>query len=462
MGKFDSLYKQLPVPAQHLAVSLYGIYWQNIRLGGKFPQLKNDYLVRSQYTPEQWDRYQAEQLKKCLHSAVDGVPYYRDCWTASQKRAAYNVDLQGLPILEKEEVRKHPYRFLNQKLKIKSKLVFETSGSTGTPISTIWNVNELRESMAVREVRSAEWAGVSFRLPRATFSGRMVEPDPNSKGPFYRYNAAEEQVYFSAFHLRSDTAQLYVDALRRHKVQWLTGYAVSFYLLARFILERSISVPPIKAIITTSEKVTSDMRVVMEMAYGCRVYEEYSSVENVLFASECEYGRLHVSPDVGIVEILRPDGSRCDPGEVGEVVATSLFRQYQPFIRYRLGDLAAWDPEPCPCHRSMPVLKEVVGRIEDVLIGPDGRQMVRFHGIFIQQPNILEGQIVQLAYDKILVKVVTTSDFSRLDVDEVIRRVQQRMGSDVSVTVQPVSEIPRTKSGKFKAVVSLVNNSDEK
>jgi len=62
-------------------------------------------------------------------------------------------------------------------------------------------------------------------------------------------------------------------------------------------------------------------------------------------------------------------------------------RDYQPLIRFRLGDLAAWDPEPCSCGSSMPILKEVVGRVEDVVVGPDGRQMVRFHGIFVDQPE---------------------------------------------------------------------------
>ena len=48
------------------------------------------------------------------------------------------------------------------------------------------------------------------------------------------------------------------------------------------------------------------MRQIMEQAFHCKVFEEYSTVENVLFASECEHGRLHVSPDVAVVEILRP------------------------------------------------------------------------------------------------------------------------------------------------------------
>jgi phenylacetate-CoA ligase len=219
-------------------------------------------------------------------------------------------------------------------------------------------------------------------------------------------------------------------------------------------------VPPLKAIVTTSEKVTPEMRQVMEAAYGCRVYEEYSTVENVLFASECQAGKLHVSPDIGVVEILRADGTPCEPGEVGEVVATSLMHYSQPFIRYRLGDLAAWDGEPCECGRGMPVIKEVVGRIEDVVTGPDGRQLVRFHGIFVNQPHVREGQIIQETLDRLRVKVVPTADFSQDDVSDIIGRVQQRLSAEVSVIVEAVAEIPRTKSGKFQAVISLIGKAE--
>ncbi len=215
--------------------------------------------------------------------------------------------------------------------------------------------------------------------------------------------------------------------------------------------------PPLKAVVTTSEKLTPGMRKVMEAAYGCRIFEEYSTVENVLFASECEQGCLHLSPDVAVVEILRPDGSRCLPGEAGEVVATGLTREYQPLIRFRLGDVAAWDPEPCSCGRQMPVLKEVLGRIEDVVLGPDGRRLVRFHGIFIDQPHVQEGQIIQETLEHIRVKVIPTQGYDQRDVEEITHRIQQRLGWQVKVEVETVSQIPRTASGKFQAVVSRLH-----
>ncbi len=458
MNFSEVVYSKLPLPLQNGAVSLYGVYWKWLRFGGNYRFHEKSYSLRNRYTTDQWAEYQRNKLSELLEICVNNVPYYSREWSQEQKGEALKGDLLALPLLEKEPLRADPSDFVRTDRSPLLKITTYTSGSTGTPIASICTPSEIRDSLAIREVRSANWAGVSFKLPRATFSGRMVEPDPESTGPYYRFNAVEKQVYFSPFHLRPETAHSYIEALKKHKIQWMTGYAVSYYLLAKFILEAGLDVPPLEAIITTSEKLTPEMRTAMEKAYRCRVYEEYSTVENVLFASECEQGRLHVSPDAGIVEILRPDGSPCDPGEVGEVIATCLTRSYQPLIRYRLGDLAAWDGEPCPCGRSMPVIKEVVGRLEDVVVGPDGRQLVRFHGIFTHQPHVIEGQIIQESLNQIRVKIVPVEGFSEADKWDIVNRVHQRLGNQVKVVVELVSSIERTKSGKFKAVISLLKN----
>jgi phenylacetate-CoA ligase len=461
MGRFDKIYAALPVWAQHGAVTAYGAYWKWLRFGPGFRQYVREFADRDRFTAADWEAWQRQAVARVLRIAAEQVPYYRDTWSPSQMRAALEGRLADLPLLEKDPVRADPWAFVRQDERHIKPLVFHTSGSTGTPIASLWTRAELRKSLAVREARSTGWVGVSFEMPRATFSGRIVVPDADSPGPYYRFNWIERQAYLSAFHLRRATAPAYVEALRKHKIEWLTGYAVSYYLLARFILEDSLRVPPLKAVITTSEKLTRPMRDVMERAYGCRVVEEYSTVENTIYASECLEGRLHVSPDMGVIEILRPDGSACEPDEIGEVVATSVMRDHQPMIRFRLGDLAAWDSRPCPCGRPLPVIKEIVGRIEDVVVGPDGRQMVRFHGIFVDQPHVREGQIVQEAIDRIRVKVVPAEGYGPDDEADIIHRIQQRLTSEVRVAVEVVDAIPRTKAGKFQAVVSLVDRNQQ-
>jgi len=429
-----------------------------LRFGHGYADFVEAYKKRERFSADEWSQWQHQRLTELLTNAAALVPYYRTTWSDSEKQAARAGRLADLPLLEKSPLRADAKAFLREDLHPRRPQVYHTSGSTGTPIANYWTIPEYRDALALREARSANWAGVSFRMPRATFSGRIVVPDPNSKGPFHRFNIAERQVYLSAFHLSRENAPVYVEALRKHKVQWGTGYAVSFGLLARYILEDRLPAPQLKAIVTTSEKVTASLRAAMQEAFQCRVFEEYSTVESAVFASECEAGSLHVSPDAGIVEILRPDGSPCAPGEPGEVVATCLLRDYQPLIRFRLGDMAAWSGSPCACGRAMPVIQEVLGRIEDVIIGVDGRQMVRFHGIFVDQPSIREGQIIQEALNRIRVKVVAADGFGQKEVDEIVKRVQQRLTDQVQVTVERVESIPRTKAGKFKAVISLLKD----
>lgn len=455
MNRLEALYARLPVFAQHSAATAFGVYRHWLRFGPGYSQKLREYRDREWLSSDDLARAAEVRLTSLLRSAATHVPYYRDAWTRDQKQAAFEGQLSALPLLGKDPIRSDYRQFCHTDRAPRFLSTFTTSGSTGTPLSTVWTPGEVRDSRALREARSAGWAGVSFTQGRATFSGRLVVPQANSLGPFHRYNAIERQVYFSAFHLSARTAPAYVEAIVRHKPVWLTGYANSFYHLARHVIEQKLEIPPVQAVITTSEKLTHQMRDVISEAFRCRVFEEYSSVENAVFASECEQGSLHVSSDAGVVEILRADGTPCRPGEVGEVVATSFVRTFQPFIRYRLGDLACWAEEPCACGRSLPVIKEVVGRIEDALIGADGREIVRFHGVFLGLPSVVEGQIVQLAINHIVVKVVADAPIEGSVVETIKQRVSDRMGP-VNVDVEVVSQIPRSAAGKFKSVVCLV------
>lgn len=462
----DAIYARLPVWAQHVAVSTYGLWWKRLRFGGRFDAHCDAFRERESWSPSDWTTWQQERLRTVLRNAARSIPHYRDNWPTAAKEAARDGVLDQVPLLEKDPVRADPACLVDPSTRSRRPLAFYTSGSTGTPIASLWTRDELRASMAVREVRSAGWAGVSFRRPRATFSGRISVPDPDSAGPYHRVNRAERQIYFSPFHLGPRTASQYVDALRRHRIEWLTGYAVSFHLLAQFMLEQNIEPPPdLRAVITTSEKLTPSMRETMTRAYGCPVFEEYSTVENVLFASDCEHGSLHVSPDIGVVEILDEEGEPCPPGVVGEVVATQTFRRLQPFIRFRLGDVASWSGEPCACGRAMPVLAGVDGRVEDVVLGLDGRRMVRFHGIFIDLDGVREGQVIQERRDRIRLRLVPESELGessalerRTAVEDVVRaRFEQRLGADMRIDVEWVEAIERTKAGKFRAVITKLD-----
>lgn len=457
-GIADKIYAKMPVLVQHAMVSAYGLYWNKRRFGRYYKSEEEQFRARERLSREDWAAYTEKKLREILVLAYTRVPFYREHWkglvTVQQLEKFTAQDMPSLPPLEKGAARDNPLALLVDGTPQKRHRVHHTSGSTGTPVATYWLPQEQSSSLALRHTRYSAFAGVGYDRPRATFSGRIVEPNPKSKGPYYRFNIVERQVYFSAFHLGPKSAQQYVDALRRHRIEWITGYSNSIYQLAKMVLDQNIDAPQIKAVITTSEKLTPEMRDVISRAFNTKVHEEYGCVENVFFACDNEYGQLLVSPDCGLIEIVDEHLRPIYDGEYGEVLATGFTRLSQPMIRYRVGDTAAWSDELPRCGRGMPVLREVLGRIEDTVYGPDGRRMVRFHGIFVDQPYVQEGQIIQERLDLIRVKIVPKSGFSDADRSDIAARIQQRLTAGMNVEVEIVGAIERTKAGKFRAVIS--------
>lgn len=463
----EIFYPLLPVWAQNLGISLYGLRWRQERLGGDFEQYVSGFRERDRWSPQQMQAYVDEQLRAVLLHAYDQVPYYNRVWNeagidGSELAHMTTARLPRLPITPKQDLRAAPEDFVARDVAARQKLHrYYTSGSTGTPVTHICTSEAHRRFTAAREVRSFGWAGTSIRKPRSMIGGRMVVPRGVNKPPFYRYNWAEKQVYFSAYRISPANVPHYVAALNRYQPRVFTGYAHSHYLLARMMADQGVSLgyEP-DALILGSETLTPEMKMVLRQAFRARAYEEYGCVENCMLATECEHGRLHVSPDFGILEIVDEHGRAVPPGVEGRILCTSLLNEAQPLVRYEIGDIGVWSKEECPCGRKhLPVLKEIVGRLEDVVIAPGGPLMVRLHGVFIDLPNVVESQVIQEALDRFTVKLVAGSGFGDREEQMIRKRLEERLGR-VQVTIQRVQEIPRTERGKFRAVISKVGRAD--
>lgn len=98
-----------------------------------------------------------------------------------------------------------------------------------------------------------------------------------------------------------------------------------------------------------SEPLAPDQREHIAAQFGARVVDCYGCLECYNLAYECPRGRMHVNENV-VLELVDPQTGRATaPGEVGEVVLTSLVNRAQPFIRYKTGDLARLAPSTCDC-----------------------------------------------------------------------------------------------------------------
>lgn len=164
---------------------------------------------------------------------------------------------------------------------------------------------------------------------------------------------------------------------------------------------------------------------------------------------------MHISPDVGFVEVVDDEDKPLPPGRTGQLICTSLMNHVQPFIRYRLGDIGALSESDCRCGSAMPVLARIEGRTGDVLITRDGRRIGRVGPIFKGAAGIVEAQVVQDDLDKFRIRIVPGADYSQDDGKTIVRNLADRLGR-ADIRVELVDQIERTKAGKFRTVVCNV------
>ena len=100
-----------------------------------------------------------------------------------------------------------------------------------------------------------------------------------------------------------------------------------------------------------------------------------------------------------IVEIVRPGtGDPVAPGEVGEVVVTTLNPDY-PLIRFATGDLSAVLPGESPCGRTNTRIKGWMGRAD---------QTTKVKGLFVRPEQVAE--VVARHDDVARMRLVVTRD----------------------------------------------------
>ncbi|MDX1707739.1 MAG: phenylacetate--CoA ligase [Desulfobacterales bacterium] len=78
---------------------------------------------------------------------------------------------------------------------------------------------------------------------------------------------------------------------------------------------------------------------------------------------------IHYWADYYILEILDPHTlAPVAPGEIGEMVVTTLCKEAAPLIRYRTRDLTRLIDRPCSCGSVLPMHDRILGRSDDMII----------------------------------------------------------------------------------------------
>ena len=433
-----------------------GMHLLTKRCTGKFGHYWREINESQWYDEEQLQELQNEKVRFYIKYAYNHVPYYRELLKELKLRPGdfhTTEDLKKLPILDKETLRRDGGRFVSRsKIKPLLRRAF-TSGTTGTPLIIYRDLDNIVYEHAILQ-RQKSWAGVHYRDRCVTLTGEKIVPADQSEPPFWVKNVPENKLIMSSYHLSKANAELYIEALHAFQPVCIEGYPSSIYALARFMAEKNITLP-VRAVFTTSETLSVTQRALIQKMFECVVYDYYGMAERVLAIHSCEYGRYHVLPEYGVAEF--EEVSKRNGAVACELIGTALNNKAMPLFRYRLSDMVKLSDEKCPCGRAYPTVKSILGRRDDYIRTPLGTYVGRLDHIFKGAQNIIEAQIVQAAEDKIELVIVPDEDYAAEDEHYVVHKLQERVGSEMSVFVKLVKNIQRSSNGKFRAVVSQVS-----
>jgi phenylacetate-CoA ligase len=395
--------------------------------------------------------WQQDSVARLLHRVATRVPFYREQWQARRRagdRSSWEL-LENWPVLGKQVVRTRARDFVADDCDPRRMFHEHTSGTTGASLDLWWSRATVQRWYAICEARLRHWYGVSRRDRWAILGGQLVVPVGRSRPPFWVWNAGLNQLYMSSYHLAPGMIGDYLDAIARFRVRYLFGYSSALYELARGVLRAGRPGLDLAVVITNAEPLYDYQRRTIHEAFGCPVRETYGMAEIVAAASECAEGRLHLWPEVGLLEA---GGAGSD--EAGDLVCTGLLNADMPLIRYAVGDRGrpAAAHARCGCGRGLPMLESLEGRSDDSLRTRDGRRVGRLDPIFKRGLPIVEAQIVQESLDEVRLRFVPAADYTAGAGEALTREIRARLGP-VRVTMEPIARIPRTRNGKFRAVI---------
>jgi len=121
-----------------------------------------------------------------------------------------------------------------------------------------------------------------------------------------------------------------------------------------------------------AEPYSEQTRSRLEDIFGFKAFNSYglSEMNGPGVAFECqEQSGMHLWEDAYLAEVIDPQTLEpVKPGEVGELVLTTLCREGMPILRYRTRDLTRFLPGPCACGREHVRLDRITGRSDDLII----------------------------------------------------------------------------------------------
>jgi phenylacetate-CoA ligase len=423
--------------------------------------------TRAPFLPRpQLEAVRDARVRRIVAHAASTVPYYRDLFAREgidprQIRGA--PDLDALPLLDPDLVRREPARFLSDSRRARGAPAFLTSGCTGRPLEVHHDRQSLLANIAFGERERAPviaLCGGSFR-PRELYIGYEAS-NFRKVLAFYAANTRMPvKPRRTAVSMMAPFDDI-VAAIDEVRPDLLTAYGSFLDVLYRTLVARGATIHRPKVVMFMGEALPADRRAWIEQELGARVLSRYCATEAFKIGYFCEERTgFHVHEDLCHVRLRTAAGRPATSGEAGEVVISNLVNYATVLLNYPMGDVATLSTEACPCGRTQRLLSEVQGRVEDVLRLTNGDSLHprAVWAVLKDDRSILQYQLIQHELGRFELKLATADEGTFPAARErATGALRSLLGPDTTIEVswhEDLGRSERERTGKFRAVVSF-------
>jgi phenylacetate-CoA ligase len=331
--------------------------------------------VRSSFMPvraslEDLDAVQLQGLKWTVGHAYNHSPFYRERLKqagVTPEQIRNLDDLRRLPCLTAQNLQ-NEYPFPLRSVPFdKIRRIHASSGSTGKRKVLSYSQKDLddwadmfarcyemaglsREDRVQIAVGYGLWtAGVGFQLGCERFGAMAIPVGPANTEIHCQMLVDMQSTVFCS---TASMALLIAEEIERRGLQGQVA---------------------LKKVIFGAERHSQKMRQRVQEITGAEELFDIPGLTELYgpgVGLECTaHEGIHYWADYYILEILDPETLEpVPPGEIGEMVVTTLRKEAAPLIRYRTRDLTRLIPEPCPCGNPLPRHDHLLGRSDDMFI----------------------------------------------------------------------------------------------
>ena len=453
----EKIYFLLPYFFQNILITLFNILAYRKRYGGKYNHYLSVFKKNRTLTREELNEVQKKRYSNFIKYSVNKSIYYKDL--LSNVREYDNIlNIKNVPIISKEALRansKSIYTILP-----KTGILSKTGGTTGKSLEVLFTNDNMQERFAMLDDFRSRF-GYKLGKKTAWFSGKSLlnKKDINKKR-FWKTDNLHNVRYYSTFHIKDSYLKYYIEDLIEYKTAYIIGFPSSLLDIAKYGLKHNYNFPVgmVNAIFPTAETITEDMKFCIENFFKAPMYNQYASSEGAPFIFECEQRNLHLELQSGVFEVL--DGKNKEV-KSGRLIVTPFTTEGTPLIRYDIGDSITLSDEECSCQNKNPLVKEILGRVDDYIYSPENGKvnLGNISNTLKDTKGIVKFQAIQNQLDKILIKIEIDKIIYNDKIEAIfIKNWRHRVGQQMKIELVYVQEIEVEKSGKFRFVKNNIKH----